>query len=94
MQQQEQDFYYFAYGSCMCPVDLQRSLGENTYPYVVGAAKLQGYRLGFYRYSQNRKSGVLDVIPDYAWVVHGVLYQLPWRCSHALDKREDVPSTL
>ncbi len=91
MQQQKQDFYYFAYGSCMCPVDLKRSLGENTYPYVVGAAKLQGYRLGFYRYSQNRKCGVLDVVPDYTRVVHGVLYQLPWRFSNALDKREDVP---
>ena len=31
-------FYYFAYGSCMCPVDLKRSLGEKTHIYVVGAA--------------------------------------------------------
>ena len=29
-------FYYFAYGSCMCPVDLKRTMGEKMHPYVVG----------------------------------------------------------
>jgi hypothetical protein len=50
--------YYFAYGYCMCPVDLKRSLGENTHPYVVGAAILPGYRLGFYRHSARHNCGV------------------------------------
>lgn len=36
-------FYYFAYGSCMCPVDLKRSLGESTHRYVIGAATLRRY---------------------------------------------------
>ncbi|WP_225852672.1 gamma-glutamylcyclotransferase, partial [Haemophilus parainfluenzae] len=32
---------------------------------------------------------MLDVIPDPAAVVHGVLYHLPWRLSAALDQREE-----
>jgi len=90
-QQQTPMFYYFAYGSCMCPVDLKRSLGEKTHIYVIGPATLKGYRLGFYCYSSLRKCGVLDVIKDSTGSVEGVLYQLPSRLSDALDEREDVP---
>lgn len=86
----ESMFYYFAYGSCMCPVDLKRTFKENTHRYIVGTATLQGYRLGFYRYSKTRKCGVLDVVPDANTSVTGVLYQLPWRFSQPLDIREDV----
>lgn len=84
-------FYYFAYGSCMCPVDLKRTLGENTHNYVIGPATLKGYRLGFYRLSARRQCGALDVVPDPTSFVEGVLYQLPWRLSDALDEREEVP---
>lgn len=90
LRQSEPMFYYFAYGSCMCPVDLKRSLGENTHPYVVGPATLKGYRLGFYCYYPRRNCGVLDVVPDTASSVEGVLYRLPWRLSDRLDEREDV----
>jgi cation transport regulator ChaC len=75
----------------MCPVDLKRSLGEDTHYYVVGKAILQGYRLGFYRRSQLRNCGVLDIIPDKKSYVEGVLYNLPWRLSKHLDEREEVP---
>lgn len=74
----------------MCPVDLKRSLRENTHPYVVGPAHLSGYRLGFFRYSRRRQCGVLDVVrssPDAQ--VHGVLYALPWHLSNLLDRREE-----
>lgn len=87
----EPSFYYFAYGSCMCPVDLKRSLGEDTHHYVVGTASLPGYRLGFFRRSQLRNCGVLDIIPDARSRVEGVLYHLPWRLSDSLDEREEVP---
>jgi cation transport regulator ChaC len=87
----ESMFYYFAYGSCMCPVDLKRSLDEITHPYIIGAGTLQSYRLGFYRYSPTRKCGVLDVVKDSNSSVKGVLYQLPLRLSDKLDRREDVP---
>lgn len=92
VQQKEPMFYYFAYGSCMCPVDLKRSLGENTHPYVIGTGTLKSYRLGFYRYSSSRKCGVLDVVKDPKANVTGVIYHLPWRLSDRLDKREDVPN--
>lgn len=84
----EPTFYYFAYGSCMCPVDLKRSLGENTHRYVLGPATLQGYRLVFYGYSDLRNCGVLDVVQDPQASVEGVLYQLPMRLSDRLDERE------
>lgn len=92
--QTEPTFYYFAYGSCMCPVDLKRSLGENTHDYVIGPGVLKGYRLGFYLYSPTRKCGVLDIVPDPKAQVKGVLYQLPWRLSEYLDKREGVSQGL
>jgi cation transport regulator ChaC len=88
----EPTFYYFAYGSCMCPVDLKRTLGELTHPFVLGPATLKGYRLGFYRRSLHRNCGVLDVVKDPTASVEGVLYQLPWRLSDRLDEREEVPS--
>lgn len=75
----------------MCPVDLKRTLGESMYPFVIGPATLQGYRLGFYRRSLLRNCGVLDVVPDPNSQVEGVLYQLPWRLSELLDEREEVP---
>ncbi|MEM9002503.1 MAG: gamma-glutamylcyclotransferase [Cyanobacteria bacterium P01_F01_bin.86] len=84
----ESTFYYFAYGSCMCPVDLKRSLGESTHSYVVGPATLPGYRLGFFRRSERRQCGVLDVVKDSTQSVEGVLYRLPQRLSHLLDQRE------
>ena len=82
-------FYYFAYGSCMCPVDLRRSLAEKTHSYVIGPAQLNNYRLGFFRYSRRRQCGVLDIIPVPDAVVHGVLYALPMHLSALLDRREE-----
>lgn len=86
----EPSFYYFAYGSCMCPVDLKRTLGEKTHNYVIGAATLKGHRLGFYSRSTRRNCGVLDVVKDATATVEGVLYKLPWRLSERLDEREEV----
>jgi len=91
LPQTEPMFYYFAYGSCMCPVDLKRSLGEKTHSYVIGGATLKGYRLGFYRRSALRNCGVLDIVKDPKASVEGVLYKLPWRLSASLDEREEVP---
>ncbi|WP_081980809.1 gamma-glutamylcyclotransferase family protein [Neosynechococcus sphagnicola] len=87
--QTEPSFYYFAYGSCMCPVDLKRTLGESTHSYVVGPATLHGYRLGFYRYLSHRNCGALDMVTDPTATVEGVLYRLPQRLSAALDHREE-----
>lgn len=87
----ESSFYYFAYGSCMCPVDLKRSLGEKTHQYAMGPAVLHGYKLRFNRRSLRRNCGALDVVPDAHSHVEGVLYKLPWRLSDRLDEREEIP---
>lgn len=84
-------FLYFAYGSCMCPVDLKRTLGENTHTFVVGPATLKGYRLSFNRRSVLRNCGVLDIVKEAGASMEGVLYRLPYRLSDALDEREEVP---
>ncbi len=89
-RQPEPMFYYFAYGSCMCPVDLKRSLGETAHHYVVGVARLSGYKLGFYYRSPHRDCGCLDIVRDPNSYVEGVLYCLPMRLSDRLDIREDV----
>ena len=86
----EEMFYYFAYGSCMCPVDLKRTLGENTHNYVIGTATLKGYRLGFYSFFKIRNCGTLDIVKDKNNSVEGVLYRLPWRLVERLDERETV----
>lgn len=88
----ELTFLYFAYGSCMCPVDLKRTLGENTHSFVIGSATLKGYRLGFNRRSALRNCGVLDIVKEPTSSVEGVLYRLPWRLSDRLDEREEVPT--
>jgi cation transport regulator ChaC len=75
----------------MCPVDLKRTLGENTHSFVIGPATLKGYRLGFNRRSVLRNCGVLDMVKDPTASVEGVLYRLPWRLSDRLDEREEVP---
>ena len=90
LSSEDEMFYYFAYGSCMCPVDLERSLGEDTHNYVIGPATLKNYRLGFYFYSQKRQCGALDVVKSASHSVEGVLYRLPWRLSKYLDERECV----
>lgn len=85
-------FYYFAYGSCMCPVDLERTIGEDAKSLVVGRGILWDHRLAFNRRSPKREScGVLDVVPHPGSYVEGVLYHLPWRVSDRLDIREEVP---
>ncbi|MGF1494350.1 MAG: gamma-glutamylcyclotransferase [Microcoleaceae cyanobacterium] len=86
----EPTLYYFAYGSCMCPVDLKRTFGEPTHHYVIGPAILPGYRIGFYRHQRQRNCGALDVVCDPKSHVEGVLYQLPQRLIHLLDERESV----
>ncbi|MEI6428449.1 MAG: gamma-glutamylcyclotransferase [Pseudanabaena sp. ELA607] len=63
-------FNYFAYGSCMCPQDLARSLGEPMENYIVGTASLVGYRLGFYYYSPLRCCGALDLVEVQGYCHH------------------------
>lgn len=79
---------YFAYGSCMCPDELSRDVVVYT---VVGSAVVRGFRLGFTRFSRNRKGGVADLVPDIDAETEGVLYRLPRAMLPALDGREGAP---
>lgn len=89
---QTHGFYYFAYGSCMCPTDLGRTIEEDAHAYIVGLGLLKDHRLAFNRRSPKRNTcGVLDVVPHQGSHVEGVLYYLPWRVSEKLDEREEVP---
>lgn len=54
-----------------------------------GNSDSKGYRLGFFRRSQRRNCGVLDIVKDPAAQVEGVLYRLPHRVSDRLDEREE-----
>lgn len=86
-------FYYFAYGSCMCPVDLGRTIGEDAHAMVLGKGILRDHKLAFNRaYPKRQGCGVLDVVPRKDSCVEGVLYELPWRVSDRLDIREEVPT--
>ena len=93
-RKQDQDtFYYFAYGSCMCPLDLARTIGEDAHRLVIGRGILKGHKLAFNRaYPKRQGCGVLDVVPDQDCCVEGVLYKLPWSVSDRLDVREEIPT--
>jgi cation transport regulator ChaC len=78
---------YFAYGSNMgasalrtrCPLAVQ-----------VGIAKVEGYRIGFTRFSKRRGGGVADLVEAPGSLVWGSLFDLPHDGFEALDKAEGV----
>ena len=79
-------FHYFAYGSCMCPVDLKPVFGRKHSRLCGWPRHFKGLSAGVFRYySAKRQCGALDVLPDPSSEVHGVLYRLPWRLSHHLE---------
>jgi cation transport regulator ChaC len=77
--------YYFAYGSCMSPKDIQRTTPAE----FVSAATLYDYKLAFTRYSAGRRGGVADIVPSVGDYVEGVLLKIS--DLKALDRREGHP---
>lgn len=76
---------YFAYGSCMCRPSFRETVPRFE---LLGAAKLDGYRLAFTYKSIARGGGVADVVPDPAHSVWGVLFRVPQGYLDRLDERE------
>lgn len=76
---------YFAYGSCMSPKDLARTVKGK----FIGSAILYDYRLGFPRYSHGRKGGVADIIPSGGDYVEGIVWEV--KSLKELDAREGHP---
>ena len=77
--------YYFAFGSCMHLDDIARTVNAK----VVGAGRLEHYRLGFTKYSNGRQGGVADLIEtphDYA---EGMVFEVEG--FKELDAREGAP---
>ncbi len=58
---------------------------------ALSMAKLNGYRLGFTRYSEARGGGVADIVPDEDHAVWGFLYEVPEEELERLDQKEGVP---
>jgi gamma-glutamylcyclotransferase (GGCT)/AIG2-like uncharacterized protein YtfP len=64
---------YFAYGSNMDPRTMQRSVPEAT---VVGAGRLEGFRLEFNVYSDRWEGGAANLEPDEDAHVWGVVWEV------------------
>lgn len=77
--------FIFVYGSCMNLKDLNRT----TKAEFVSAATLYDYKLGFTRYSHNRKGGVADIIYSAGDYLEGVVFKVD--DLKAMDSREGHP---
>jgi len=79
---------YFAYGANL---DFRRFGRRCPGATVLGRARLDGYRLGFTRYSRDEKGGVADIVPEPGAEVWGALYEIDAACFAALDDYEGAP---
>ena len=77
--------FYFAYGSNMDERQMQSRCPESL---LVGIAILDGYRLGFTRYSKNRNGGVADIISEPEQSVWGLVYKVTAKDLEILDAME------
>lgn len=87
MEQSSQIRLYFAYGS---NISLEQMQLKCFNPRVIGVARLDGHRIGFYGYSSIWDGAVETVIPDTQSQVWGVLYQLEAGDWESLDNCQDV----
>ncbi len=76
---------YFAYGSNMAAEEMEAWSADHR---LLGAARLDGYRLGLRRRSIRWQAGVLDLVPSPGEEVWGVLYELPKEALARLDEKE------
>jgi gamma-glutamylcyclotransferase (GGCT)/AIG2-like uncharacterized protein YtfP len=79
--------YYFAYGSSLLRAQMERRLMGNR-PHA--RASLKGYRLAFMGHSAERKGATVNLIPDPARYVPGMLYELDEVMIRYLDRAEAV----
>jgi gamma-glutamylcyclotransferase (GGCT)/AIG2-like uncharacterized protein YtfP len=80
---------YFAYGSNLGASALRLRCAQAR---QVGIARIDGYRLGFTRWSDNRKSQVADLVVAPGAHVWGALYDLCDDGFEHLDRCEGVPT--
>lgn len=77
---------YCAYGSNMCSARLRRRVPNFA---VVGRAVLADHELRFRKRSRDGSSKC-DVVPAVGRVVHGVVFDVPWREKSSLDAAEGL----
>ena len=78
---------YFAYGSNLHPERLRRRIPGAE---LIGAGRLQDYRLEFHKRSWVDGSGKCDVVPASGETVYGALFRLPDSGRERLAKFEGV----
>ena len=78
---------YFAYGANMFSPILAQVLPDITF---AGIAKAKGYQLHFHKIGNQDESGKCNIVsvPDTACVIYGVLFDIPTRYRHVLDRAE------
>lgn len=84
--QNVQEELYFAYGSNMDRVQLERRVGEVDY---VGIGQLDDHKLVFNRKGSYRPGGVASVMPALGQRVFGVIWRLTPEALRKLDIIED-----
>ena len=77
---------YFAYGSNMDEPQMQDRCPDSRF---VGIALLDGYRLGYTRFSKKRNGGVADIVSAPGNSVWGLVYKLTPQDLELLDSFED-----
>ncbi len=60
-------------------------------PHVLAIGKLINYKPRFSRYSNNNKSGVLDIVEEENSCVFGIIYGIKKEYLHLIDKAEGAP---
>lgn len=78
---------YFAYGF---NISLEKMSQKCSKPRVLGIARLEGHKIGFYEHSVIWDGAVETLVPDAQSEVWGVLYQLERYDWDQLDNCEDV----
>lgn len=81
---------YFAYGSNMDLVQLTERCPSAKFSQ---AAVINGYRLGFTRFSRKRQGGVADLVPDPAAEVWGGVFRIADHDLDRLDRTEGMRLT-
>jgi len=79
--------YLFCYGSNLHPEQINARCDR---PVAVAAARLSGFRLGFFGYSRVWDGALATALPDKTCEIWGVLYFLSFRDRERLDVWQDA----
>ncbi|GHH96937.1 gamma-glutamylcyclotransferase [Neobacillus kokaensis] len=87
LREQNQSYYYFAYGSCMDHERFQQAGVDHFFQKVIGKGVLDGYQLQFTIRSLD--GGRADIV-EKGGTVEGIVYEIPAEALAYLYRREGV----